>query len=917
MIGSSFAHFRITAKLGQGGMGEVYRATDGRLQRDVAIKLLPESFCSDPERLARFQHEAQLLASLNHPNIGQVYGLEEADGSRAIVLELIEGEDLSDRIARGALPVEQALQTALQIAEALEAAHERGIVHRDLKPANVRVTPDGVVKVLDFGLAKALEPTESQHDPTDSPTLTMAATQAGLILGTASYMSPEQAAGQAADRQADIWSFGVVLWEMLTGKRLFVGETVSHVLAAVLKDEPDYADLPAGTPPQLVRLIRRSLRKKPRQRLQAIGDARIVIEELLSGEQLDAGGDGAAASAPLAATGRSFWRPVAAALAVGALLTLGAVALTGGFSRSTPTPTIRASLDLPPTLELDAVDRAIALSPDGSQLALVATDTGTGIRQIYLRSLDNLESRPLAGTEGASYPFWSPDGSALGFFADVKLKRMDLAGGIVRTLCDAPAGRGAAWSRHGFIVFAPTADGALFQVSDEGGNPEPFTTLGLDGESHRLPHFLPDGHAIVYTHLAGPKSTSFEADASSWEPVNVGTAVYSFRPDTGAARKVLDAETEAFYVEPGYLAYVQDSNLMLQPFDLDALESTGEPRPIATNVQSDSYRMFLQLGVVAGGTLVYQEIPENSGVRLAWLDRRGEETPIPAEPLRLLHARVSPDGRRAAVEISDSQNERSVEQIDFERGIRNPINPPGTWAASPAWSPAGDRLAFETLVAGQFQLAVMGLRPGDEPVALTQQSGMGGQYPAGFTPDGQILFSRRSNVDKRGDLMIVDVSGGSQPTPFLADPSNDSHARLSPNGHWVVFATFPAGMDPLTGFQTVDGATLSISDYPTTGRWQITRPDADVRAWGWLSDQEVYWQNSEGRTLVVTIMAREGGDPIIGTPQLLLDGRRFADEGSRIVDYSFARQQFLVVRRAGPVTRARLVVLSDWRVRQE
>ena len=341
MIGKSIAHYTITEKIGEGGMGEVYRAMDTKLKRDVALKMLPESFTQDPQRMARFTREAQVLASLNHPNIGAIHGLEEEGGVRALVLELIEGEDLSERIAKGPIPLEESLQIALQIAEALEAAHDKGIIHRDLKPANVKITPEGQVKVLDFGLAKAIEAEpKSDAELTQSPTLTMQATQAGIILGTAAYMSPEQAAGQAADRRADIWSFGVVLWEMLTGKPLHGGETVSHVLAAVLTEEPDYTALPPGTPPQIARLIRRSLRKKTRDRLQAIGDARIVIEELLSGEHVEATVEGTVASTLPAEPAKSHWLLVASALIAGALVTLGAVALTGGFFERTPTPTL-------------------------------------------------------------------------------------------------------------------------------------------------------------------------------------------------------------------------------------------------------------------------------------------------------------------------------------------------------------------------------------------------------------------------------------------------------------------------------------------------------------------------------------------------------------------------------------------------
>ncbi|MFT7664252.1 MAG: Tol biopolymer transport system component, partial [Planctomycetota bacterium] len=561
------------------------------------------------------------------------------------------------------------------------------------------------------------------------------------------------------------------------------------------------------------------------------------------------------------------------------------------------------------TLELDTVDRSIALSPDGAQVALVLKDTVSGVQQIYLRPLDRLEANPLAGTTGASYPFWSPDGKSIGFFADLKLKRLDLAGGIVRTLSDAPAGRGAAWSPHGFIVFAPSANGALFQVPEEGGEPQTFTTQSSQGENHRLPHFLPDGRGIIYSvwGLAIP-----DASQSAWTSLDAGIAVFGFHPDTGVVRKILDSATEAFYAEPGYLAYVQDSNLMLQPFDPVALEPTGEPQPIAVDVHYDVSRLYLQLDLVAGGTLVYGETPQLPAMRLGWLDRRGEQTPIPAEPISLTHARVSPDGRRAAIAINEPHGSFSVVLIDLERGIRTRINPPGSFATHPAWSRDGNRLAFQSLVGSHYQSMVLELRPGEAPIALTKKLDMA-SVPDAFTRDGKILFSLRSQADKRSDLMLVDTSGESPPTPLLAGPTNDSDARLSPNGQWVVFGTFPAGLDPSTGFEAIEGATLSITDYPTTGRWQITRPDAAVRTWGWLSDTEIYWQDAERKVWVVSITPHEGGAPTIGAAQQLFENQTFADDGSRIVDYSITREQFLVIRPAGSVPRTRLIVVSDWR----
>ena len=459
MIGNRLGPYEVTAKLGEGGMGEVYRAHDTKLKRDVAIKVLPAAFTEDKERLARFEREAQLLAQLHHPNIASIFGIEESDGSRALIMELVEGPTLAERLEHGPLPFKESLSISLQIAQALEEAHEKGIVHRDLKPQNINASIEGKVKVLDFGLAKAMDPIgtasggASASQLAQSPTLTLGATQMGVILGTAAYMAPEQAVGGVADRRADIWAFGVVLYEMLTGRRLFEGETVSHVLASVLKDTPDFSALPAETPERIRNLVRRCLRRKPRERLQSIGDARVILEEVLSEPDL---GRVALAAAPEAGLSRRAgsvprgWFVAAAALAVSGLaasLWLATSARPVGDRR------LHAALVAP---EGAVLGDSFALSPDGGRIAFEAYAEESGRGMLWLRKLDSGEVRRLAGTEGGELPFWSPDGRQLGFFAEGKMRRLDPNGGSPQAICDAPTPRGAAWGPDGRIVFAPS-----------------------------------------------------------------------------------------------------------------------------------------------------------------------------------------------------------------------------------------------------------------------------------------------------------------------------------------------------------------------------------------------------------------------------------------------------------------------------
>ncbi len=573
--GTRLGLYEIVALLGEGGMGKVYRARDSKLKRDVAIKVLLPAVANDPDRLARFSREAQVLASLNHPNIAAIYGLEDAPSTgsgqadvRALVMELVEGPTLADRIAQGAIPIDDALPIAKQIAEALEAAHEQGIIHRDLKPANVKVRPDGTVKVLDFGLAKTLAPAGASATAENSPTISMHATQAGIILGTAAYMSPEQAAGKPVDKRSDLWAFGVVLLEMLTGKPVFTGETVSHVLAAVLRADPDWTRLPADTPASIRRLLRRCLEKDPKKRLSAMADARLEL-----GERDDV----VVAAAPPSPK----WR-IAVAVVVGIALGAGLLPLALPLLRPTPVHQMsRVSVMAPKGVRLKPDPAESAISPDGRLIVFTAVDTGKGT-QLWIRPLEALEAHPLAGAEHGILPFWSPDSRYVAFFADGKLKKVPASGGTVEVICDAPFARGGSWGTADVIVFAPTSSGPLMRVSTGGGEPKPVTALdaALGETGHRFPSFLPDGRHFLFAALP-QKGRNF--------PLYVASL------DGGAPQLVPSAQSSAVYSPPGYLLFASKDVLMAQPFDLGRLQVTGEP--VAVSAAPDFQRFLVSIPV--------------------------------------------------------------------------------------------------------------------------------------------------------------------------------------------------------------------------------------------------------------------------------------------------------------------------------
>jgi serine/threonine-protein kinase len=679
-VGDKLGPYEILAPIGAGGMGEVYRARDTKLDRDVAIKILPAALAQHPDRLARFEREAKVLAALNHPNIAIIHSLED----RAIVMELVEGPTLADRITARAIPLDESLKIAAQIADALEAAHEKGVVHRDLKPANVKVREDGTVKVLDFGLATAVQSnTGERSDGANSPTLTMGATEVGVILGTASYMSPEQAAGKPVDRRADIWSFGVVLWEMLTGKRLFEGESVSHTLADVLRAEIDFGKLPRSTPSPISDLFKRCLDRDLKTRLRDIGEARIAIQRWLTNP--------AGVAETIVAPSRSH-ASFAGWVAAAVLAVVAAAASWGWWTATRPAANLlirfNDDLGVEPVLTSNN-GPALALSPDGRRLAYVSASEG-GKTQLSLRLLESSKSTVLADTEGASAPFFSPDNHWIGFFADQKLKKISVEGGAAVTVCDVPSVRGGFWGEDGNILFSAGLRTPLSRVPSSGGTPRPATELQRGEGSHRFAQLLPEGEAFLF---------SASHDSNTGEDATI--QVQSIK--TGKRKTLIQGGYFGHYLATsngaGYLIYVQRGTVFAAPMDLKRLEMTGPASPVIHDVTGRPVNGFVDLTFTPSGTVAYvagsNTLTQSS---LFWLDASGPPQPLPAPPANYDFLRVSPDGSRIALRISPGSGsgvnlsvyewaQNRLTQLTFLKGFVSGLS---------TWTPDGKHIVFTT-----------------------------------------------------------------------------------------------------------------------------------------------------------------------------------------------------------------------------
>jgi eukaryotic-like serine/threonine-protein kinase len=799
--GARLGPYEIVAPLGAGGMGEVYRARDTKLGRDVALKVLPDSLAHDAERLARFRREAQVLASLNHPHIAAIYGLEDAAGVPALILELVEGPTLADSNAGGPIPLDDALPIVRQIAEAVEAAHEQGIIHRDLKPANIKLRPDGMVKVLDFGLAKALAP-ETLGPPTgeasQSPTITSPAmTRMGVILGTAAYMSPEQTKGRPADKRSDVWAFGCVLYEMLTGKRAFAGDDVSDTLAAVLRSEPDWTALPVNTPPAIHRLLRRCLQKDRKRRLADMADARIEIEETLTSP---------VAAVPATAAPVGSIRNARVAWAVAAVCLL--VAIAPGVWTSWPRPApqdaaTRTSLLLPDgwTLALmPLVGGVLAVSPDGRSVAFVAQNAD-GKTLLWVRSLDTVDARALTGTDGAASPFWSPDSRYLGFFSDGKLKKIDVAGGPAIVLCDVRENRGGTWSRDGVIVFSPGPAKGLQKVSDAGGVPAAVTVLEKGEGGHARPHFLPDGRHFLFRPFVG---------AAAPVPIYLGSL------DSPERTLLFESDTGDFFYSRGHLIFLRDTTLMARPFDVEQMALTGETFPVTEPIQRQgALNMF---AASENGVLVYLS-GVATGAQLAWFDRAGKRLADLGEREDYGHLELSPDGTRAAVSMIDrTAGTRDLWLFDVARGLRTRFTFEPTTEYFPVWSPDSTRVVFDRLNdIGLYQKLSSGAG-GEEKLAVPE--GLG--YPASWSLDGRfLLYVSTGNAATGSDLWGLPQFGDRKPSVFLRTRFNEHTAKFSPDGRWVAYISDESGR-----------GDVYVTPFPTaSGKWQISTGGGAFPRW--------------------------------------------------------------------------------------
>jgi len=832
MAGRQLASYIIGARLGAGGMGEVYRARDTKLGRDVAIKILPYAFTNDPERLTRLAREARVLATLNHPHIGAIYALEDIDGIRALVLELLEGDTLAERVAKGPVPLREALTIAHQIADALDAAHEKGIVHRDLKPANVKIGPGGLVKVLDFGLAKAIT-AEAAATPDVAILGTVTGTHQGVILGTAAYMSPEQARGLSVDKRTDIWAFGCVLYEMLTGRRPFAGVGITDTLASVREREPDWSALPATLDPRVNRLIRRCLEKDLSRRLRDIGDATAELDEIIEVSDVPSG-----ATTPIGARGI-----VAALLVVGIAAGIGTWIGRRGPSQPIP-PEARLEINAPSTRDL----LSIAVSNDGRWVA-AAADASPDSR-LWVRELRSEAPRFLQGTEGATLPFWSPDNRSLAFFADNKLKRIDLDGGAALALADAPNPQGGSWGSDGTILYGPTQIMPIMRVPATGGAPQAVTRIPAGQLGHLFPHMLPDGVHFLYTVSGAPETRG----------VYVGSLTDS------ATKRIVAGATAATLSSSGYLLFAVDGALFAQKFDPNGLELVGERGRVADSVATERTAvaggpdgMAVSASSIAG-PIVYRARPPQDDHQLTWFDRTGKELLRLGTPsVAGLAPTLSPDGRHVAVSRVVDGN-RDIWVLDLDRNVFSRFTLDPGVEMSPFWTPDGRWILFASNRRGVLSIYRKPVAGGDEePLLVTEQN----INTADISPDGRVMFFSRADPKTLRDLWAKRLDSTDAPFPIMRTPNQDLNGQFAPNGEWLAYQSNESGRYEvsLRKFGS-SGPTIQISsDGGTQPRWR-------------RDGRELFYLALDRQLMAVPVtFSPDAQDVKVGTPSRLFQTR--------------------------------------------
>jgi len=850
--GTRLGPYEITAEIGKGGMGEVYRATDTNLKRAVAIKVLPESVASDVERLARFQREAEVLASLNHPNIAAIYGLERSSGMTALVMELVEGPTLADRIARGAIPLDEALPIARQIAEALEAAHEQGIIHRDLKPANVKVRPDGTVKVLDFGLAKALEPTGAMSPSvSQSPTITSPAmmTGVGVLLGTAAYMSPEQARGKAVDRRSDIWAFGCVLYEMLTGRRAFDGEDMADVLSAVVRLEPDFATLPADVPLPVRTLLHGCLVKDRRKRVADISIALFVLDNAAGLRARDDGPAKAGHSVPEARR----WRLVVAALA--SAVVAGAAAGGGVWVATRPEPPRQARFVLSGSpsapVAVNDFDIDLAISPDGTRVAYISGSQ----RQIYVRAIDRLEATPLQGTDNAGGLFFSPDGNWIGFVQfvagrDYLLRKIPVLGGTPVTLVTlASVGffGGASWGNDDSIVFSASGR-TLVRVPGSGGEPVPLTPPPTDAALWRgFPEILPGGRAILFTTGLAERG-------------DVSVSVLDL--ETHEERVLIRGGGTPRYSPTGHIVYGVGGTLRAVLFDLDRLEVTGDPVPVVEGVMTKPTGAT-NFSLAADGSLVYIAGRPGLGLfgvqqTIARVDRQGRETPLAGiDPGAYRDVRVSPDGARVAVATDDD-----VFTYDVARATLTRLTTHAAPDGRPLWTRDSERIVFSSLRSNFPELFWRRADgSGDDERLLTRGKNLIDLFANGWSPDGNQMLFTEVPESLRCAIGQIPRTGAAEATMLVRSEFCSTHAAVSPDGRWFAYNSLLSGRQE----------EIYVERYPELrDRQQISTSGGRLPIWS-KDGRELFFSSLDGRQILAASV-RSGPTLVAGRPDVLFEG---------------------------------------------
>lgn len=876
----------------------MFRARDPKLNRDVALKVLLPAVANDPDRLARFSREAQVLASLNHPNIAHIHGIEETRDVTALVMELVDGEDLSQRIARGPLPLDEALPIARQIAEAVESAHEHGIIHRDLKPANIKVAADGTVKVLDFGLAKAVE-LSGASSALNAPTLSIPSTKAGVILGTVAYMSPEQARGHAVDRRSDLWSFGVILHEMLTGTRLFEGATTSDTLAAVLRAKPDWTGLPADTPATIRRLLRRCLERDRKRRLDSAAAARLDIDDALTAENLEESFAPAAASR--SARGSRLAWVVAAASLLG--LVAFAVMLVRQLRAGAPTVPIEMRTEIATPGGSDFV--SVALSPDGRQIVFAAA--GTGPQRLWLRALGDTTAQPLAGTEGAQHPFWSPDNRSIAFFANGQLMRLDLGGGAPRVLAPAQGGgRGGTWNHDGVILFAPTAGGPLFRVGADGGNTVGVTTLERQA-SHRWPVFLPDGRHFVFYAQGGPDTGG----------LHLATL------DGGATTRLTAADTAGIHLPAAagrdgeWLLWTRGATLQAQRLDLTRKALTGDPVTLADSVAYDPNIFRSAVTASATGLVAYR-----TGIvsrrQLNWVDQTGKVLATQGTPdeSNLRDPRIAPDGRRVAVQRTVQGNTdlwlldgARATRLTFDAGVDRFL----------VWSPDSRRLVFDSNRTGVRDL--YGKEASGAGIETRLVTSDQTKTATDWSADGRFLLFTSFDPQTAGNLWAQemdpssgDVRAGSVPGTVLATAFDERWGQFSPDNRWVAYQSNESGRPEIYVRPWVPPVAARDAASTAGAHWQVSTEGGVTPIWG-PDGQVLYFIRADGALMRAPLNARGTVlDP--GTPVALFSTRIVGGglDGSLGPQYDVTRDgRFLINTILDDAVATPITLLQNWR----